>query len=293
MATDFSVSTSDADNADVKPDGARRRDSVLRAGEFAWTPLRNPKTEIRLCSIEPGPVGSQLRLSLRTVNMEDSIGHYCCLSYAWKSTRTTHSILLHGFCHPIHRNLHLQLSRLRALRMTQPLWCDAICIAQSDEDEQSKQVAIMGRIFANASRVFLGVDEGGLSMMPRPTEDTTRTLQAAIESLCTGAHLSDLDIFSCKDGGPANGSSTNSNACRQWQRIVTSSLWSRCWGVQEAVRARNAAIIGEWGVISWSSIVQALEAYDHHRQGCCALFVDTLSKDVRSEYYKVSSLTVG
>ncbi|KAH7396120.1 heterokaryon incompatibility protein-domain-containing protein, partial [Pyrenochaeta sp. MPI-SDFR-AT-0127] len=39
------------------------------------------------------------------------------------------------------------------------LWVDAICINQTDNDERSKQVAIMGEIYNRAIKVFAWLGE--------------------------------------------------------------------------------------------------------------------------------------
>jgi hypothetical protein len=89
---------------------------------------------------------------LRTVNLEKSAGEYTCLSYAWVDEHQSETILVSNFYCPVTRNLHLQLSRLRALGHVQDLWVDSISIDQGTTTERSIQVALMGVIFSNAMR---------------------------------------------------------------------------------------------------------------------------------------------
>ena len=83
-------------------------------------------------------------------------------------------------------------------------------------------------------------------------------------------------------------SSSDGIAASQFRRIINSSFFSRCWTVQEVVLAKEAVILGEWGLIPWPLVVKALGRYNHHRKKCCASFVDALAEDVRSGCYKVS-----
>lgn len=255
-----------------------RRDSVLaHASRFTWTPLSNAQKEIRVCKIEPGPEGSPIRVRLRTVNLEESVGEYTCLSYAWVDKHQNDNIMVGNFYCPVTRNLHLQLSRLRALGHVQDLWVDSISIDQGTTTERSIQVALMGVIFSNASRVFLAVDEGGSLLRPS-------MLQEALQDLSHGSHLRNFECLA------VNEPPVKSVAVEQLRRILNASFWSRCFTVQETVLAKKAIILGEWGLIPFSSLVKASEAYNKHRQGkCCASFVDALPKDIQSSYYQVGN----
>lgn len=267
---------------------AAQRDSVLRPGSYEWTALADATKEIRICSILAGPADSELRVALRTVDLDESAGRYNCLSYVWGSKDKTFGILLNGHPHLIHRNLHLQLLRLRAIGVTQPLWCDAICINQADLQEQGTQVGMMDRIFSCADKVFLGVDEGGPDLLLQPTDERASMLQADLEDLSKDSHLDSLSFFAPRGTGQAMKSSSDGIAASQFRRIINSSFFSRCWTVQEVVLAKEAVILGEWGLIPWPLVVKALGRYNHHRKKCCASFVDALAEDVRSGCYKVS-----
>lgn len=271
---------------------AARRDSVSPSGDYEWAALTDVTREIRVCRIEAGPAESELRIALWTIDLNENANRYSCLSYVWGSKDKTSSILLNGHHHLIHSNLHLQLLRLRANGATQPLWCDAICINQADLREQGTQVAMMGRIFSGADKVFLGVDEGGLDVLLQPADEPTNTLQADLEELSRDSHLDNLSCFAPGGVGHAKALPLDKIAASQFRRIINSSFFSRCWTVQEVVLAKEAVILGQWGVIPWSVVVRALGRYNHHRKHCCASFVDTLAEDVRSGCYKVSEMVL-
>lgn len=278
MAASSGISTSREDEASLKSLSARRDSVVVHPASFVWTPLANAHREIRVCTIEPGPEGSPVRVGLRTVGLQESVDKYACLSYAWVTENTTHNILLNNsFCR-VTQNLHLQLCRLRALGHVQDLWCDYLCIAQGygTAIERSIQVSRMGEIFSTASQVFLGVDEGGLLLNPSQLEE-------AWEKLARGSHLR---IFECLR---VHRLSASNVAAEQMRRILDASFWSRCFTVQETVLAKKAIMVGEWGMIPFSSLVNALMAYDKHRQElCCGSFVNTLPNDMQAKCYQVS-----
>lgn len=276
MAT--SRSTLAPGEASARPESTSvRRDSVLfPSDKFAWTGLSDPRKEIRLCSIEPGLEDTPIRAALRTVNLEETTRRYACLSYAWITTCTTDSIILNNKAYAVPRNLHLQLSRVRALGLTQDLWCDSLCIAQDNPAERSIQVARMGSIFFNADRVYLGVDEAGILLQPS-------LLLEALQGWSLGSHLRKLDRAEA---------SFNSVVAQQLRRILRASFWQRVWTVQEIVLAREASVMGEWGLIPFSTLVNASEAYEVHRRECCASFIDSLPKEVQSDCYQVSNQIV-
>ncbi|KAF2809226.1 heterokaryon incompatibility, partial [Mytilinidion resinicola] len=81
------------------------------------------------------------------------------LSYVWGPPTSSHHILLNDHSVPITKNLHTVLLRLRSdeLRI---LWIDQLCIDQSNLEERSSQVRLMGKIYESAKEVvmWLGPD---------------------------------------------------------------------------------------------------------------------------------------
>lgn len=267
---------------------AGRRDSVFQPGLYDSVALTDATNQIRVCSIHPGPVESQLRISFRTIDLDKS-AKYVCLSYVWGDADEGPIVWLNGQHHSIRRNLHLQLPRLRANNLTQPIWCDALCINQADPRERSTQVGMMDRIFSSAVLVVLGVDDSGMTMLQQPSQGQ---LQTIIEKLSNDSHLGYLSCFTLNDTGRATSSYSDGIAAGQFRRLLDSSFFTRCWTVQEVVLAKDALVMGEWGVIPWSSVGNALERYNHHRESCCASLVNTLDADLRASCYKASFHTL-
>lgn len=266
-------------------------DTESQPSAYKQFPLADAGNQIRICSIQPGLVYSELRVSFRIINLDDSVDEYICLSYVWGDETKKYRISLNGYDHSIHHNLHLQLLRLRANNVVLPVWCDALCINQPDLVERSKQVAIMDRIYQGAAQVFVCVDNAGMDVLIQPPDEHAPTLQMALQRLANDEHLDTLTCFALDDEPRAINSPYDGVVASQFRRIVNASFFDRVWTVQEVVLAKQAVVIGEWGVFPWSLMVKALNRYNHHRNKCCISFVDRLPEDVESGCYKVGVLT--
>lgn len=77
------------------------------------------------------------------------------VSYVWGTDHRDHIILCDGKVLKITPNLHSVLQRLRLPDAPRTLWADSICINQSDLQETSHQVILMGHIYRNAERVLV------------------------------------------------------------------------------------------------------------------------------------------
>jgi len=133
---------------------------------YMHSPLSNPSC-IRLLTLLPGKSGTPLKCEV-TEFQNSTTGSYEALSYAWGSASTSENIEICEATNPeqiagslpITRNLFDALRRLRT-EAPRLLWIDAICMNQDDLEEKGNQVARMGHVYRNASRVivWLGEDE--------------------------------------------------------------------------------------------------------------------------------------
>ncbi len=120
---------------------------------FRHKPLDYAKDSIRLLKVHP-----DLR---RSGSISCEIWHanpsasYCCLSYRWGSPGSGVKILLNGKSLKLRPNLwnFLHVARQRYAGIN--LWIDALCIDQNDEREKNHQVSIMGKIYREATTVFI------------------------------------------------------------------------------------------------------------------------------------------
>ncbi|KAK8152368.1 heterokaryon incompatibility, partial [Phyllosticta citribraziliensis] len=91
----------------------------------------------------------------------DDHPEYVALSYTWGSPKTPFRIRVDASYLSITANLYAVLGVLSKIPQLQggPLWIDAICINQRNEDEKNFQVPLMGRIYSEASEVFAWIGE--------------------------------------------------------------------------------------------------------------------------------------
>lgn len=116
--------------------------------------------EIRLLEILPSRCHfSTIRGALSTVSTRDE-PQYETLSYTWGASTKGASICIdRRYRIPVTDNLLLALRRLRHPSEPRTIWIDAICINQTDLQERSEQVAIMGEIYASARSVNVWLGE--------------------------------------------------------------------------------------------------------------------------------------
>ena len=160
---------------------------------YLWTQLVK-KRDIRVFEIDRAPTfDSPIRGRLKVISLHDTID-YWTLSYAWGPTAEDGSHLSEcvscsGLPLPVSTHLLSALKRARHLYYipkldcdalqyaahTSPpllLWVDAICINQTDLDERSDQVMLMGDIYESAKHlvVWLGELRHSLDAAPIPVD---------------------------------------------------------------------------------------------------------------------------
>jgi hypothetical protein len=114
------------------------------------------RTHIRLLTLDSDP--ETLSGSLNTYTL-DECPKYIGLSYAWGKHHQTHHIKCSGALMPLRDNLSAALRQFNQIGLTMPIWIDAICINQSDNQEKSQQIPLMRQIYAQASVVYVWIGE--------------------------------------------------------------------------------------------------------------------------------------
>ncbi|KAF2843218.1 HET-domain-containing protein, partial [Patellaria atrata CBS 101060] len=150
---------------------------------YVYQPLPS-SNHIRLLELKESSSPPGFECSLQIVDLDTELLSYEALSYTWgchwytsgyKNRPPTErdrerdaqrsTILCDGKLIWIRLNLYNALGRLFKTRgenqtQTYPkLWVDAICINQEDLDERAQQVALMGNIYASATRVIAWLGE--------------------------------------------------------------------------------------------------------------------------------------
>lgn len=120
--------------------------------------------------------------SFRIARLDDEDVQFDALSYVWGSQTETYPMTLDSKCVHVHRNLYTALPYLllhiRA-NGNRPIWIDALCINQADEEENIKQITLMHRIYSQAERVWAWL---GISDKQDRIEEATKVLQSICEA---------------------------------------------------------------------------------------------------------------
>jgi hypothetical protein len=127
---------------------------------FTYTPLL--ANEIRL--LTPVIDDDVIAWTLSTVQLDSPDLKFETLSYVWGSQDETFPIVCNEKLFWVHHNLHTALpylARRTNVDEVLPIWIDAICINQSDDEEKIVQIRSMNQIYRRASRtwIWLGISE--------------------------------------------------------------------------------------------------------------------------------------
>ena len=111
-----------------------------------------------------------LSCTMRQVSLKQDVPEYFAVSYAWGDASNRKEIEIDGHIVSVPENAYLALRclcnhkrRSRIQRMFSKntleisLWMDAICIDQSNLNERSQQVAMMGDVYSTATEVLIWI----------------------------------------------------------------------------------------------------------------------------------------
>ncbi|KAF5579833.1 heterokaryon incompatibility het-6 [Fusarium pseudocircinatum] len=176
-------------------------------------------TQIRILILQHGISNDEVVCALVPVNHDGA--EYHALSYEWgEASNDDPSITVNGHKVQIRRNLFDALRSIRKPTEDQKLWVDAICINQSDVDEKSEQVSMMGNTFSRAIGViaWLGPanDDSDLAM---DLMSDDKSLDASLPSL-----------------------SKDSREGRALSALSFRTYWRRIWIIQELYLARTFVV---------------------------------------------------
>jgi hypothetical protein len=199
--------------------------------------LPNP-TSIRLLKLSPGQPNSQIVSYLEVADLE-LCPVFECLSYTWGTSANTSDINVNDSTIAIRTNLHTFLHKLRKTNKTRTFWVDALCISQADLDEKAHQVAMIGRIFRQASRVLVWVGEAANSsgVLFRPAANR---LQAFWQDLTSERQSSAM----LRRRVPI------------WNAFLSRPYWKRTWIIQEIILARTIVVHCGADHANWDSLIR-------------------------------------
>jgi hypothetical protein len=278
----------------IRPPKGCENDDLLTVHTYDHQPLPSPTSIrlLKLCELDKtesySDLQKQIRCSIEIVDLKDK-PEYDALSYTWGDPLTVYAsadqvsppkawaarcmeIVCDGKPLSITTNLYTALLSLRwcascqrkgkfkrereeaSFRQASYIWIDALCIDQSNLDERSQQVSLMGRIYAQAQTVsvWLGGDDESVS-------DTLQNIHSlALVKDGKGTELCSLNIlnkeaYECID--------LPQISVKQWVELYTffnRSWFRRAWIVQEAALAKKSVVLCGLHMFSLSLLYSAL-----------------------------------
>ncbi|KIW32288.1 uncharacterized protein PV07_03846 [Cladophialophora immunda] len=235
----------------------RARGSPSRDLVYNYTPLP-VEGWLRVLVLHPGFPSDALSCSLQIWEIEDAarLG-FEALSYVWGDdlgSQVGKNINCDGATLPIRENLACALNHIRHDRNTRFLWVDAVCINQEDQDERSRQVQQMGRIYASAARVLVWI---GPDLNQEAKECFSLIQDTAIFLAEMVSDYGDVNVFP-----PVT--RENGKICsdmRKWdmvRRLMDSEWFSRVWVLQEVGLARSAVLLYGNVTMNWAYLVELM-----------------------------------
>ncbi|KAH8687380.1 heterokaryon incompatibility protein-domain-containing protein [Tricladium varicosporioides] len=237
---------------------------------YQWKPLSDPSKQIRILKVLPSTESNEIRCSLEVkplIQEPPLLQRYRALSYVWGDPNGKLPIAIVENNKPfkvyVTKNLFSAIEDLRrpanagAPNIATPpdgvygfpnlgavplcLWIDAVCIDQSNYDERSAQIQIMGEIYARSCGVLVWLPPT-LEMMASPLDLT--------------------GVVSHEGGRPRNGKSwikdyKNFLALKAFFR---SPWWFRVWVVQEVIFGPNPEFVFGDSHLSWLTLREVLDS---------------------------------
>jgi Heterokaryon incompatibility protein (HET) len=205
-----------AENANVPPNNIWRSDN--------YHMLKSSDT--RLLYLKVDKMG-HIHGSLRIVPIAETHVEYIAISYCWETGSQPQIIQIDGHQMQISGNLYCALKHLHKID-NRPVWADAICINQSDDDEKAKQVGRMGEIYSKATwtAVWLGEEAHDSTKVMEMLSQDPRVYSEALLLLKIAVH----------DPGSQDSAITS---------FFNRPYWKRTWVIQEIALSQHPYLLCE------------------------------------------------
>lgn len=251
----------------LRPNGGRGLEEVpnfdiIRNKERGFLhPVIDSRRHIRVLKILPEAMTEDLLCGFDIVNLEDTPSNsYFALSYTWgDATRAedVHDIfILDGskqrvpFC--VRRNVWELLTSgvVRKKLSGRPIYIDAICINQLDNDEKGHQIQLMQSVYSQALEVIIWL---GSSIVDAEDDSNLRTLQEHGDWIWTEERAM---IAGAGVGIEGNDVSPSDKQKLAVELISSQPYWSRTWIIQEIMLASDITIIAGNYTFPWSRVAK-------------------------------------
>ena len=214
------------------------------ATPFTYTPL--PNDCIRLLTFAaPSTYPGALTCTINTFPL-DNPPSFDALSYTWGAPSKTETILCNGHEMKIRANLHEAIQTIFSppISLDLPIWIDAICINQEDDEEKGHQVHRMGDVYRRASKVvvWLGPAENDSDLAMQSLSG----LSERLSSIPHGSAVSYFEEYGLPDENSPVWHAVGHLFRRQW--------FGRLWTFQEAVLAAKLIAVAGQKMADWNLI---------------------------------------
>ncbi|KAG5743040.1 hypothetical protein H9Q70_014239 [Fusarium xylarioides] len=205
-------------------------------------------TQIRILTLHHGTGPDEVVCTLIPVNRDGA--KYHALSYEWReASNDDPNITVNGHKVQIRRNLFDALRSIRKPTEDQKLWVDAICINQSNVDEKSEQVAMMGNTFTRAigAITWLGPanDDSDLAM---DLMSDAKALRASLpffrkeRNIVLSLIINWVRSLKLNLKGGSQSDIKVSREAKALSSLFHRSYWRRVWIIQELYLAQSFVV---------------------------------------------------
>lgn len=216
--------------------GSRQAHTRCASGIYRHQPLDIENHQIRLLKLRH-PSEHARTYCLDTFHYKKA-PPYIALSYTWGDKRPTGTISIDGKKFEIRINL---LNFLSTHKADEYLWIDQICIDQSNDEERSHQVKLMGDIYSRSDFVLVWLRDES-TFIPS-TQQAARDFNDGIES------------YLPRNSGENSSSNGNSVSRCPTLALLHNTYFDRLWIIQELLLSKNIRILVEGDVeVSWESL---------------------------------------
>ena len=230
---------------------------------YTYRPLLEPKHSFRLLELQPSFASKydNIRGTLGPA-ITDGLAQYVALSYVWGPAGDYDLVEIDETPFRVRRNLFNCLAEY-SRRIAEPayLFVDAVCIDQSNTEERSAQVTIMGTIFQHALEVFiwLGADPSDCEPLFRYSKTDLAKLLACVDK----DRQLWLQAERIGEFIPAVDTSNLTEAVRLFD-LASVSYLSRAWVFQEVLVARQLSINCGHLRASWEHMSTTIQILGKH-----------------------------
>ncbi|KAJ1328116.1 HET domain-containing protein [Microdochium nivale] len=220
---------------------------------YVYTPLSHG--EIRLLYSTTDAPADRTTWTLRAKRLLRADGEpplmYDALSYTWGSLGRTFPFVCNGKELQIHKNLKEALPYLARRKSSLPIWIDAVCINQTDDDEKAVQISLMHKIYRQAAMAWIWF--GPLQIGPE-------VITLFQELIAIGPELAELrKVDKTRDPTDFGLPAVDSPIWRAANDVLGNKWFTRVWIVQEAALPRAVKFLCGVTEISWEIIEQVLD----------------------------------